>query len=93
MVSLRLLAGAAGTALALALPAAAHAAPAVASDDCAKAIAVAEKTQKDYESWLKWYKDLVAQGGHPGIVERQAVADAKADRDRTASQAQRICGP
>jgi biotin-(acetyl-CoA carboxylase) ligase len=93
MVSLRLAAGAAATALALVLPAAAHAAPAVVSDDCAKAMAVAEKTQKDYESWLKWYNDIIAQGGHPGIAERQALADAKADRDRTASQAQRICGP
>lgn len=93
MVSLRLLAGAAGTALVLALPTAAHATPPARSDSCAKATAVAEKTQKDYESWLKWYKDVIAQGGHPGIAERQALADAKADRHRTASQAQRICGP
>ncbi|MFF8607856.1 hypothetical protein ACF06X_18145 [Streptomyces sp. NPDC015346] len=63
------------------------------SADCAKAIAVAEKTQKDFESWVKWYKERIAEGGHPGAAERQAVADAKADRDRTASQAQRICGP
>lgn len=93
MTSVRLLAGAAGTALALALPAAAHATPAVVSDNCAKAIAVAEKTQKDYESWLKWYKGLIAQGAHPGAAGRQALADAEADRNRTASQAQRICGP
>ncbi|PZT71266.1 hypothetical protein DN402_04175 [Streptomyces sp. SW4] len=87
-----MLAGAAAAAAALSLPTAAQAAPAVSPGDCAKAVAVAEKTQKDYESWLKWYKDLVAQGGHPGTAERQALADAKADRDRTASQAQRICG-
>lgn len=93
MVSVRMLVGAVGAALVLSLPAAAHAAPTVASGDCAKAIAVAEKTQKDYESWLKWYKDIVAQGGHPGTAERQALADAKADRDRAASQAQHICGP
>ncbi|MER7112523.1 hypothetical protein [Streptomyces sp. NPDC000229] len=94
MLSLRLLTGAASTALVLALPiTAVHATPSVVADNCAKAIAVAEKTQKDYESWLKWYNDLIAQGGHPGIAERQALADAKADRDRTASQAQRICGP
>ncbi|MGZ3097042.1 hypothetical protein [Streptomyces sp. H72] len=42
---------------------------------------------------VKWYKDLITQGGHPGIVGEHAVADAEADRDRTASQAQRICGP
>ncbi|MFA3872979.1 hypothetical protein ABS735_04700 [Streptomyces sp. MMCC 100] len=48
--------------------------------------------EKDYEETVKWYKDLIAQGGHPGIVGEQAVADAEADRDRTASQAQRICG-
>jgi hypothetical protein len=93
MVSLRVFAGVAGAALALALPAAAHATPPVGSTNCAKAMAVAEKTQKDYESWLKWYKHVIAQGGHPGTAERQALADAKADRDRTASQAQRICGP
>ncbi|WP_345637185.1 hypothetical protein [Streptomyces thinghirensis] len=92
MVSVRMLAGAVGAALVLSLPAASFAAPAVASGDCAKAVAVAEKSQKDYESWLKWYKDIVAQGGHPGTAEQQALADAKADRDRTASQAQRICG-
>ncbi|MFE9674665.1 hypothetical protein ACFYO5_11190 [Streptomyces sp. NPDC006259] len=93
-MSLRLLTGAAGTALVLALSATAvHATPAVAADNCAKALAVAEKTQKDYDSWLKWYNGLIAQGGHPGIAEQQALADAKADRDRTASQAQRICGP
>jgi hypothetical protein len=40
-----------------------------------------------------WYNDTIAQGGHPGITERQALADAKADRDRAASQVQRICGP
>ncbi|MEV5355860.1 hypothetical protein [Streptomyces sp. NPDC052693] len=94
MASLRLLISAAGTALVLTLPTTtAYATPSVVADNCAKALAVAEKTQKDYESWLKWYNDLIAQGGHPGITERQALADAKADRDRAASQAQRICGP
>ncbi|MDT0611061.1 hypothetical protein [Streptomyces lancefieldiae] len=48
--------------------------------------------EKDYEDTVKWYKDLIAQGGHPGLVGEQAVADAKADRDTTASQARRICG-
>ncbi|MGZ3113399.1 hypothetical protein [Streptomyces sp. H62] len=93
MNSLRLLAGAAAAAAALALPAAAHAAPTVASSDCQKARAVAEIAEKDYQDMVKWYKDLIAQGGHPGIVGEHAVADAEADRDRTASQAQRICGP
>ncbi|MGW0467937.1 hypothetical protein ACWDX6_22155 [Streptomyces sp. NPDC003027] len=93
MNSLRLFAGAAAAALVLALPSAAHAAPAVAPGGCAKARAVAEMTQKDYEDMVKWYKGLIAQGGHPGIVGERAVADAKEDRDRAASQAQRICGP
>ncbi|MER7408479.1 hypothetical protein ABT373_40110 [Streptomyces sp. NPDC000070] len=93
MVSLRLFAGAAAAALTLALPSATHAAPAVAPSNCAKAKAVAEMTEKQYRETLEWYKNLIAQGGHPGIVGEQAVADAKADRDRTASQAQRICGP
>lgn len=92
MLSLRLLSGAATAALAFSLPTAAHAAPVVVPDDCAKARAVAEMAEKDYEETVKWYKDLIAQGGHPGIVGEQAVADAEADRDRTASQAQRICG-
>ncbi|MBV7698353.1 hypothetical protein [Streptomyces sp. TRM70350] len=92
MVSLRLLIGVASAVLAFALPSAAHAASVVVPDDCAKAMAVAEMAEKDYEDTVKWYQDLIAQGGHPGIVGEQAVADAKADLDRTASQAQRICG-
>ncbi|MFF8843964.1 hypothetical protein ACF08N_14775 [Streptomyces sp. NPDC015127] len=93
MDSLRLLAGAAAAALAFALPSAAHAAPAVTPGDCHKARAVAEMAEKDYQDMVKWYKGLIAQGGHPGTIGEQAVADAEADRDRTASQAQRICGP
>lgn len=92
MVSLRLFSGAATAALVLALPSTTHAAPVVVPDDCAKARAVAEMAEKDYEDTVEWYRDLIAQGGHPGLVGEQAVADAKADRDRTASQAQRICG-
>ncbi|MFB7653714.1 MULTISPECIES: hypothetical protein [unclassified Streptomyces] len=92
MMSVRLVVGAATAALVVALSSAAHAAPVVAQGDCAKAQAVAEMAEKDYEDMVKWYKDLVAQGGHPGVVGDEAVADAKADRDRTASQAQRICG-
>ncbi|MFI8946613.1 hypothetical protein ACIGO6_08820 [Streptomyces sp. NPDC053750] len=93
MVSPGLFAGAAATALAFALPATAHAAPVVVPDDCAQAVAVAEMAEQDYQDTVKWYKDLIAQGGNPGIAEEQAVIDARADRDRTATQAQRICGP
>ncbi|NEY31101.1 hypothetical protein GTU99_02585 [Streptomyces sp. PRKS01-65] len=92
-MSRRLFAGAATAALALTLPMPSHAAPAVAPSDCAKARTVAEMAQEDYDDMLTWYEDVIAQGGHPGTVGEQAVADAKADRDRTASQAQRICGP
>ncbi|MFK4689960.1 hypothetical protein [Streptomyces pristinaespiralis] len=93
MNSLRLFAGAAAAALAFALPSAAHAAPAVAPSQCEKARAVAEMSERDYQDTVRWYKDVVAQGGHPGSIGEHAVADAKADRDRAASQAQRICGP
>ncbi|WP_432081570.1 hypothetical protein [Streptomyces sp. WAC 04229] len=92
MIPVRLFAGAATAALVVALSSSAHAAPVVAQGDCARAQEVADMAEKDYDDMVKWYKDLVAQGGHPGIVGDQAVADAKADRDRTASQAQRICG-
>jgi hypothetical protein len=93
MVSVRLFAAAAAAALALALPSAAHAAQPTVSDGCIKALAAAERAAKDYSDTVKWYTDLVAQGGHPGIAGEQAVTDARADRYRTASQAQRICGP
>ncbi|GEC08785.1 hypothetical protein SSP24_64400 [Streptomyces spinoverrucosus] len=94
MMSLRLFTGAAAAAaLTFALPAAAHAAPVVVPDDCAKAQAIAEMAERDYEDMVKWYQDLITQGGHPGVVGEQAVADAKADLDRAAAEAQRICGP
>lgn len=93
MTGLRMAAGTLGAVLVLSVPLGAHAAPVAASDDCTKAKAVAVKADSDYEAMKKAYLDRIAQGGHPDASERQALADAQAERDTTASQAQRLCGP
>ncbi|MEU0370855.1 hypothetical protein ABZ070_11435 [Streptomyces sp. NPDC006283] len=93
MVSIRLPAVAAGTAVILALSSAAYAAPLPTQDACAVALAAAERAESDYDALMKDLRDRIAQGGNPDASELQALADAEAQRNAIASQAQRICGP
>jgi hypothetical protein len=93
MVFPRLRTIAVGAALFLALPWAAHAAPGTADDACGRAVAAAERAERDHEAYEKELRGRIADGGHPDRSELQALADAEAERDRTASQAQRVCGP
>ncbi|MFG2355921.1 hypothetical protein [Streptomyces sp. NPDC048521] len=93
MVLTRRRAIAAGAALFLALPWAAHAAPVTADDACGRAVAAAERAERAYEADKKELQGRIADGGHPDRSELQALAETEAKRDRTASQAQRVCGP
>ncbi|MFF5273754.1 hypothetical protein [Streptomyces sp. NPDC000133] len=91
MVPIRTGAAAAGAAMLLALPAAAHAAPTATPVDCAKAQAAAAETEKDYDAMKREYLALIADGGHPDASQRQALADADVQRSATAAEAERIC--
>ncbi|MFI9809046.1 hypothetical protein ACIHEJ_32630 [Streptomyces sp. NPDC052301] len=92
MVCTRLPAIPVGAALFLALPPAAHATPGTPDDACAAAVAAADEAEHDYEACKKELQDRIADGGHPDRSELQALADAEAQADATASQAQRACG-
>ncbi|MYX96532.1 hypothetical protein GT045_17355 [Streptomyces sp. SID486] len=83
----------AGTAVLLALAPAARATPVTAAGACDKALAAAERAERDYQALKKDLDRVTADGGHPDASQRQALVDAEAETVSTASQAQRVCGP
>ncbi|MFF7972769.1 hypothetical protein [Streptomyces sp. NPDC007905] len=93
MVSIRLPAIAAGTAVLLALASVAYGAPDPAQGACARALAAADRAEHGYEALKGQLQQIIAEGGHPDASQRQVLAAAEARRDSTASQAQRVCGP
>lgn len=89
MVSLRMLAGAAAAVAVLMVPATAGGAtqPTVTSPDCTEAVAAVVTAQRDYNAIRKDYEQLINQGGHPDMSQREQLQSAETERDATASQA------
>ncbi|GGU73444.1 hypothetical protein GCM10010260_01460 [Streptomyces filipinensis] len=93
MVSERLPVIAAGAVLLLAFSPPARAASAGGTDSaCDRAVAAADGAEHDYEALKRGIERQIADGGHPGTAELQALQDAGAQRVSTASQVRRVCG-
>ncbi|MFJ9924530.1 MULTISPECIES: hypothetical protein [Streptomyces] len=91
MPSTRLSALTAGavTLLALSVPA-----PAARADTgCDRALAAAERAERSYDAMKADLLRGIADGGHPDISQERALRRAEAERDATASAAQRACRP
>ncbi|MGW3203198.1 hypothetical protein [Streptomyces sp. NPDC001135] len=83
---------AAGAALLLAFPPAAHAASVRTDTACDQAVSAAATAEHDYEALKNGIQRQVADGGHPDQSQLQALQDADARRVAAATQAQRLCG-
>ncbi|MFH7336415.1 hypothetical protein [Streptomyces sp. KHY 26] len=73
---------------------AAHAAPAVPvahAADCDKALAAAQKAERDDDDLKADLLRSVADGGHPDASQRQAAQQAESLRDSTAVEAEHVC--
>ncbi|GLX53382.1 hypothetical protein Shyhy01_63320 [Streptomyces hygroscopicus subsp. hygroscopicus] len=88
---------AAGAVALLAFSAAAPAAPAAPAvpvahaADCDKALAAAQKAERDDDDLKADLLRSVADGGHPDASQRQAAQQAESLRDSTAVEAEHVC--
>lgn len=63
----------------------------VRQDPCTAAQLAAHKAQADYHGAVVDYLAQINAGGHPGIPERENLAQLKARADRLTAQAARAC--
>ncbi|MFJ6663408.1 hypothetical protein GTY81_04655 [Streptomyces sp. SID8366] len=74
-------------AFSVAVPAA-HAAP---QSNCDKALAAAQRAERYYDGLKTDLLRSIANGGHPGTAQRQALQKAESVRNSTSTEAERVC--
>ncbi|CAL2058855.1 conserved exported protein of unknown function [Streptomyces murinus] len=67
---------------------AAHAAP---RTNCDKALAAAQQAERYYDGLKTDLLRSIANGGHPGTAERQALQKAESVRNSTSAEAEHVC--
>nr|WP_145485321.1 MULTISPECIES: hypothetical protein [Streptomyces] len=69
---------------------AAHAAPAPRTN-CDKALAAAQKAERNYDGLKSDLLRSIAGGGHPDASQRRALQQAESLRNSTSAEAEHVC--
>lgn len=75
-------------AFSFAVPAAHAATP---RTNCDKALAAAQQAERYYDGLKTDLLRSMANGGHPGTAQRQALQKAESVRNSTSTEAERVC--